>query len=105
MAIRFAGIMLIPFLAGALLLASAPTVTAQPIEMKFAHYADEKHPAHLAAKQMAAKVEERTKGQVKIASSRTTPWDRRRRCEQVKLGAIDMPSRPRGSSRTTSAPA
>lgn len=90
-AIRFAGIMLIPFLAGALLLGAAPTVTAQPIEMKFAHYADESHPAHLAAKQFAANVEKRTNGQVKIvifpANALGSPPEQ---CEQVKLGAIDM---------------
>jgi len=43
------------------------TAAAQPIQMKFAHYAEETHPGHLAAKQFAAKVEERTKGQVKIS--------------------------------------
>ena len=40
---------------------------AQVIQMKFAHYAEESHPGHLAAKQFAAKVEERTKGQVKVS--------------------------------------
>ena len=90
-AIRFAGIMLIPFLAGALLLGSAPAANAQPIEMKFAHYADEAHPAHQAAKQFAANVEKRTNGQVKIvifpANALGSPPEQ---CEQVKLGAIDM---------------
>lgn len=64
---------------------------AQVIEMKFAHYAEETHPGHLAAKQFAAKVEERTKGQVKItiypANVLGSPPEQ---CEQVRLGAIDM---------------
>ena len=74
-----------------LLLAFSPPVVAQPIEMKFAHYTDEAHPAHLAAKQFAANVEKRTNGQVKIViypgSSLGSPPEQ---CEQVKLGAIDM---------------
>lgn len=67
------------------------TAAAQPIQMKFAHYAEETHPGHLAAKQFAAKVEERTKGQVKIsiypANVLGSPPEQ---CEQVRLGAIDM---------------
>ena len=63
----------------------------QVIQMKFAHYAEETHPGHLAAKQFAAKVEERTKGQVKIAiypaNVLGAPPEQ---AEQVKLGAIDM---------------
>ncbi|MCX5820431.1 MAG: hypothetical protein NT047_11060, partial [Deltaproteobacteria bacterium] len=47
--------------------AGFPKAEAQVVQMKFAHYAEETHPAHLAAKQFAAKVEERTKGQVKIS--------------------------------------
>ncbi len=70
---------------------STPRVEAQVIQMKFAHYAEETHPGHLAAKQFAAKVEERTKGQVKIAiypaNVLGSPPEQ---CEQVRLGAIDM---------------
>jgi TRAP-type C4-dicarboxylate transport system substrate-binding protein len=44
-----------------------PGSEAQVIQMKFAHYAEETHPGNLAAKQFAAKVEERTQGKVKIA--------------------------------------
>lgn len=65
--------------------------TAQVISMKFAHYGEETHPSHLAAKQFAAKVEERTKGQIKItiypANILGSPPEQ---CEQVRLGAIDM---------------
>lgn len=64
---------------------------AQVISMKFAHYGEETHPSHLAAKQFAAKVEERTKGQIKItiypANILGSPPEQ---CEQVRLGAIDM---------------
>jgi len=64
---------------------------AQVVQMKFAHYAEETHPANVAAKQFAAKVEERTKGQVKIviypANVLGSPPEQ---AEQVKLGAIDM---------------
>jgi tripartite ATP-independent transporter DctP family solute receptor len=64
---------------------------AQVIQMKFAHYAEETHPGHLAAKQFAAKVEERTKGQVKIAiypaNVLGSPPEQ---AEQVRLGATDM---------------
>jgi tripartite ATP-independent transporter DctP family solute receptor len=63
----------------------------QLLQMRFAHYAEETHPGHLAAKQFAAKVEERTKGQVKIAiypaNILGSPPEQ---CEQVRLGAIDM---------------
>jgi tripartite ATP-independent transporter DctP family solute receptor len=72
------------------LMTLSPAV-AQPIEMKFAHYADESHPAHQAAKQFSANVEKRTNGQVKIviypANALGSPPEQ---CEQVKLGAIDM---------------
>lgn len=64
---------------------------AQVIQMKFAHYAEETHPGHLAAKQFAAKVEERTKGQVKIAiypaNVLGSPPEQ---LEQVRLGEVDM---------------
>ncbi len=36
--------------------AGFPKAEAQVVQMKFAHYAEETHPAHLAAKQFAAKV-------------------------------------------------
>ena len=64
---------------------------AQVVQLKFAHYAEETHPAHLAAKQFAAKVDERTKGQVKIAIfPNNVLGSPPEQCEQVKLGAIDM---------------
>ncbi|MDH4266893.1 MAG: hypothetical protein OEW45_14775, partial [Deltaproteobacteria bacterium] len=39
---------------------------AKVIQMRIAHYIDEKHPLHLGAMQFVSKVDERTKGQVKI---------------------------------------
>jgi TRAP-type transport system periplasmic protein len=70
---------------------SSSGAQAQTIQMKFAHYAEETHPGHLAAKQFAAKVEERTKGQVKIAiypaNVLGSPPEQ---LEQVRLGATDM---------------
>jgi tripartite ATP-independent transporter DctP family solute receptor len=72
-------------------LTSFSKAEAQVIQMKFAHYAEETHPANLAAKQFAAKVEERTKGQIKIviypANVLGSPPEQ---AEQVRLGAIDM---------------
>ena len=74
----------------ALALGVASAAWAQ-VNMKLAHYAPETHPAHVAAKQFAARVEERTKGQVKItifpANTLGSPPEQ---LEQVKLGAIDM---------------
>jgi tripartite ATP-independent transporter DctP family solute receptor len=79
------------FAAFLLFLIGVSKAEAQVIQMKFAHYAEETHPGHLAAKQFAAKVEERTKGQVKIAiypaNVLGSPPEQ---CEQVRLGAIDM---------------
>jgi tripartite ATP-independent transporter DctP family solute receptor len=59
--------------------------------MKFAHFADEGHPGHLAAKQFAAAVEQRTNGQIKIQifpnNVLGAPPEQ---AEQVKLGVTDM---------------
>lgn len=61
------------------------------VNLRIAHYIDEKHPIHLGAKQMAAKVEERTKGQVKItiypANTLGSPPEV---VKQVKLGTLDI---------------
>ena len=64
---------------------------AQVVQMRVGHYIDEKHPLHLGAKQFADKVEERTKGKVKItiypANTLGSPPEV---VEQVKLGTLDM---------------
>ena len=79
------------FAAFLLFLIGVSKAEAQVIQMKFAHFAEETHPAHLGAKQFAAKVEERTKGQVKIsiypANVLGSPPEQ---AEQVRLGAVDM---------------
>ena len=40
---------------------------AGPLTLRFAHFAQEDHPAHIAAKQFAAAVEARTGGALKVA--------------------------------------
>lgn len=77
--------------AASLTFAGFSKVEAQVVQMKFAHYAEETHPANLAAKQFSAKVEERTNGQVKIAIfPNNVLGSPPEQCEQVRLGAIDM---------------
>jgi len=62
-----------------------------PLTLRFAHYAAEDHPAHTAARQFAARVEERSGGAVKIAlfpnSVLGSPPEL---TQQIKLGLIDM---------------
>jgi TRAP-type transport system periplasmic protein len=59
--------------------------------MKFAHFADEGHPGHLAAKQFAAAVQERTKGQIKIdIFPNNVLGSPPEQAEQVKMGVTDM---------------
>jgi len=64
---------------------------AQGVQMRLAHYVDDKHPLHLGAMQFVSKVDERTKGQVKIsiypANTLGSPPEV---VEQVKLGTLDM---------------
>ena len=64
---------------------------AQTIQLRVALHIDEKHPVYLGAKQMAAKVEERTKGQVKMTlfanNALGSPPEM---AEQVALGTLDM---------------
>ena len=64
---------------------------AQVIQMRVALHIDEKHPVYLGAKQMAARVEERTKGQVKMTlypnNALGSPPEM---AEQVALGTLDM---------------
>ena len=67
------------------------TADAQVIQIRVALHIDEKHPVYLGAKQMAAKVEERTKGQVKMTlfpnNALGSPPEM---LEQVVLGTLDM---------------
>jgi tripartite ATP-independent transporter DctP family solute receptor len=70
-------------------LGAAPA-TAQTV-LKFSHYMDTSHAAHASAMQFAAKVAERTKGQVKVdvfsGSQLGAPPEQ---LQQVKLGTLDM---------------
>ncbi len=67
------------------------TAQAQVMTMKFAHFADENHPGHLAAKMFAENVAKRTNGQIKIEifpnNMLGSPPEQ---AEQVKLGTTDM---------------
>lgn len=64
---------------------------AQAIQMRLAHYIDEKHPLHLGAKMLADNVDKRTQGKVKIiiypANTLGSPPEV---VKQVKLGTLDM---------------
>jgi tripartite ATP-independent transporter DctP family solute receptor len=61
------------------------------MKMKFAHFADEGHPGHLASKMFSEAVERRTSGQIKIEifpnNVLGAPPEQ---AEQVKLGVTDM---------------
>jgi tripartite ATP-independent transporter DctP family solute receptor len=68
----------------------AAPIAAQTV-LKFSHYMDTSHAAHASAMQFAAKVAERTKGQVKVdvfsGSQLGAPPEQ---LQQVKLGTLDM---------------
>lgn len=77
---------------GALFVPMAPAVLrAAPMTMRFAHFGDENHPSNVAAKQFAARVEQRTNGAIKIAifpnNQLGGPPEQ---AQQIKLGTIDM---------------
>jgi tripartite ATP-independent transporter DctP family solute receptor len=72
---------------------SAPYVArgAAPLTLRWAHFAQEDHPAHIAAKQFAAKVEERTGGAVKVnIFPNNVLGGPPEQAQQIKLGTIDM---------------
>jgi tripartite ATP-independent transporter DctP family solute receptor len=75
---------------GAALAMVAPAAGAQVV-LKFSHYMDMSHAAHASAIQFAARVAERTKGQVKVdvfsGSQLGSPPEQ---LQQVKLGTLDM---------------
>jgi len=84
-------ILIISAMAFLFYLAGWPAAEAQVLQMRFAHFVEETHSGHLAAKQFAARVEERTKGQVKIAiypaNTLGTPPEQ---AEQIRLGVIEL---------------
>lgn len=61
------------------------------VEMRLTHPADPSHPVHLAATRMVKRIEERTKGEVKIAIfPNNTLGAPPEAAQQVRLGVIDM---------------
>jgi tripartite ATP-independent transporter DctP family solute receptor len=72
---------------------SAPYIArgAGPLTLRWAHFAQEDHPAHTAAKQFAANVEMRTSGAVKInIFPNNVLGGPPEQAQQIKLGTIDM---------------
>jgi tripartite ATP-independent transporter DctP family solute receptor len=79
--------------AGAAVSVAAPYISAHaaPITLRFAHFAAEDHPANIAAKQFANRVEERTGGAVKInIFPNNVLGGPPEQAQQIKLGTIDM---------------
>jgi TRAP-type transport system periplasmic protein len=71
---------------------AAPTIArAAAMTMRFAHFAEEGHPANIAAKQFASRIEARTDGAIRIAifpnNQLGGPPEQ---AQQIKLGTIDM---------------
>lgn len=63
----------------------------RPVPLRWAHYAQEDHPANIAAKQFAANVEKRTDGEVKInIFPNNALGGPPEQAYQIKLGTIDM---------------
>jgi tripartite ATP-independent transporter DctP family solute receptor len=69
----------------------ASQAEAQVLRMKLAHFADEGHPGHLAAKMFAENVSKRTNGQIKIdIFPNNVLGSPPEQAEQVKMGTTDM---------------
>jgi len=78
---------------GAALTLSAPflALNAAPLTLRWAHFAQEDHPANTAAKQFAARVEARTAGEIKInIFPNNVLGGPPEQAQQIKLGTIDM---------------
>jgi tripartite ATP-independent transporter DctP family solute receptor len=64
---------------------------AAPLTLRFAHFAEEDHPANIAAKQFASRVDERTNGAIRVMifpnNELGGPPEQ---AQQIKLGTIDM---------------
>ena len=77
--------------AAGLTIAAPYIARAATITMRFAHFAEEGHPANIAAKQFASQIEKRTDGAIKIAifpnNQLGGPPEQ---AQQIKLGTIDM---------------
>ncbi len=80
-------------LGGAALTVAGPYVSARAakLTLRFAHFAAEDHPAHIAAKQFASKVDSRTNGEIKInIFPNNVLGGPPEQAQQIKLGTIDM---------------
>ena len=80
-------------LTGLALVLAAPYAAsgAAPITLRFAHFAQEDHPANIAAKQFASRVEARTGGAIKInIFPNNVLGGPPEQAQQIKLGSIDM---------------
>src|SRR5271169_3174768 len=77
--------------AAVLTLAAPYVARAAALTLRFAHFAQEDHPANIAAKQFAAQVQKRTDGAVRIMifpnNQLGGPPEQ---AQQIKLGGIDM---------------
>ena len=77
--------------AAALRLAAPHVARAATLTLRFAHFAQEDHPANIAAKQFASRVEKRTDGAIRIMifpnNQLGGPPEQ---AQQIKSGAIDM---------------
>ena len=77
--------------AGLALATPSVSVKAAPLTLRFAHFAQEDHPANIAAKQFASRVETGTKGEIKInIFPNNVLGGPPEQAQQIKLGAIDM---------------
>jgi TRAP-type transport system periplasmic protein len=79
--------------AAAALSAGAPSVLlhAAPLTLRFAHFAQEDHPANTAAKQFASRIEARTGGDVRVnIFPNNVLGGPPEQAQQIKLGTIDM---------------
>src|SRR5271166_5494951 len=79
--------------AGAGLTLSAPYISlnAAPLTLRWAHFAQEDHPANTAAKQFASRVADRTGGEIKInIFPNNVLGGPPEQAQQIKLGTIDM---------------
>jgi tripartite ATP-independent transporter DctP family solute receptor len=77
--------------AGAVLAAPQMVRGASSMTLRWAHYAQENHPAHVAAKAFAAKIEARTNGAIKInIFPNNVLGGPPEQAQQIKLGTIDM---------------
>ncbi|HXN44523.1 MAG TPA: TRAP transporter substrate-binding protein, partial [Xanthobacteraceae bacterium] len=78
-------------LAGLSLAAPYVARAAAPLTLRWAHFAQEDHPANIAAKQFASRIEARTDGAIKInIFANNVLGGPPEQAQQIKLGTIDM---------------